>query len=270
MTNFASHRFLGSEVVELCSSTRPDSIKIHRRLLEAKCGVSAAALTHDFKECTAMRMTFQETRYETVAQFVEWAYRGDYTEVFPLPIDLPRETESEPSVDSSSLEGGVKMSANDFSKVRTFSEITPSSSMDGSQAHTLLSHLRVYIFSDIYLVPALKDLAFEKFTAVLKSMGKPQSMTEQLAVIDCLALTFSKVPVHDKLPEWLAQHASWCVEELRLQSKFHDLLQRLPGIGSRMMGSLRPAQHPPWTLQTRDYSVPPYDARPFSDDFDTY
>lgn len=211
-------------------------------------------------------MTFQETRYETVAQFVEWAYRDDYTEIVPLPADLPGEAKSEPSTDSSSLEGGVKMSVDDFSKARTPSQITLSSSVDSSQAHILLCHLRVYIFSDIYMVQGLKDLAFEKFEAVLKSMGKPQSMTEQLAIVDCLELTFSKVPLHDKLPGWLAQHASWCMKELRFQSKFHDLLRKLPGIGSRMMDSLRPAQHPPWDMQLRGYSVPPYDARTSSDD----
>lgn len=247
--------------MELHTATRSESIKIHRKLLESKCNTSVAVIRHDFKD-RAMQMTFQETRYETVAQFVEWAYRGDYTEVVPLPADLPGETKSE---DSSSLEGGVKMSVDGFSKARTPLQSTFSSPVDGSQGHTLLCHLQVYIFSDLNMIPALKDLAFEKFTAVLKSMGKPRSMMEQLAVVDCLELTFSKVPFHDKLPGWLAQHASWCME-LRLQSKFHDLLQRWPGIGSRMMNSLRPCQLPPWESQLRDYSVQLYDAHASSDD----
>lgn len=248
--------------MELHTATRSESIKIHRKLLESKCNTSIAALRHDFKG-RAMRMTFAETRYETVAQFVEWAYRGDYSEVVTLPADLPGETKSE---DSSSLKGGMKMSVDDFSKARTPSQSTLASSTDGPPAHTLLCHLQVYIFSDLNMIPALKDLAFAKFTAVLKSMGKPRSMTEQLAVVDCLELTFSKVPFHDKLPGWLAQHAAWCMEELRLQGKFHDLLRRLPGVGSRMINSLRPCQLPPWESQLRDYSVQLYDAHASSDD----
>jgi hypothetical protein len=117
------------------------------------------------------------------------------------------------------------------------------------------------------MIPELKDLAFEKVTAVLKSMGKPRSMTEQLAVVvDCLELTFSKVPFRDKLPGWLAQHASWCMVELYLQGKFHDLLRRLPGVGSRMTNSLRPCQLPPWESQLRGYAVQLYDAHASSDD----
>jgi hypothetical protein len=127
--------------VELQTATRSESIKIHRKLLESKCNTSVAALRHDFKG-RAMRMTSAETRYEIVAQSVEWAYRGDYSEVVTLPADSPGETKSE---DSSSLEGGVKMSVDDFSKARTPSQITLASSPDGSLSHTLLCHLHVYI-----------------------------------------------------------------------------------------------------------------------------
>jgi hypothetical protein len=247
--------------VELCTAIRPESIKIHQKLLESKYGASAAALGHGFKEGASMRMTFQETRYETEAQFVVWAYRGDHTDMVPLPADLPAEAKSEPSSDSS-LDAGVKMLVDDFSKARTPSLSTLSCSSDSPQAHPL-RHLRVYIFSNIYMIPGL---AFEKLTTVLKLMGKPQCMTEQLAIIDCLELAFSKVPVFDMLPRWLAQHAFWCMEELRLQSRFHDLLRRLPGIGSRMMDSLRPAQLPPWEMELREYAVPLYDAQNSSDD----
>ncbi|CAG8066830.1 unnamed protein product [Penicillium nalgiovense] len=62
--------------------------------------------------------------------------------------------------------------------------------------------------SNTYLVTELKDLAFEKFTAVVINMGKPKNLDEHLAVIDCLSLTFSKLPLHDKLPRWLGQYAA--------------------------------------------------------------
>lgn len=66
---------------------------------------------------------------------------------------------------------------------RTTSGFPPDSSSDGSRAHTLLIHLRVYIFSDIYLISELKELAFTKFTTVVKAMGKPKSMNGQLAIL---------------------------------------------------------------------------------------
>lgn len=78
--------------MELCTSTEPEPIRFHQKLLESKSDASAAALKHNFKERTSMRMTFQETRYETVAQFVEWTYRGDDTEVVPLPFQTTPDT----------------------------------------------------------------------------------------------------------------------------------------------------------------------------------
>lgn len=204
-----------------------------------------------------MKMTFQETRYETVAQFVEWAYRGDYTEVVPMPVGLPQGEKPEPPSKSPSLLESVDEETLDV-PTETAASTKPDSL---SQTHTLLSYLRVYIFSDIYIVPKLKDLAFNKFTAVLKWMSKPETIEKQLAVIDCLELGFSRVPHHDKLLTWMVCYAAWYVEHLRLQSKFHDVLQTLPIIGCRMMNELRPAERAPWNVDRPEHKFLPFDVR---------
>lgn len=41
-------RFLGSEIVELCTSTGPETLKIHEKLLASKCKGPSVALKHDF------------------------------------------------------------------------------------------------------------------------------------------------------------------------------------------------------------------------------
>lgn len=136
------------------------------------------------------------------------------------------------------------------------------------QAHTLLCHLRVYIFSDTYLVDGLKNLAFEKFTTVVKDVGSPKNLNEQLAVIDCLSLAFSTLPSRDDLVEWLARYAAWCLSSLRSQEKFHELLQKIPALSYRMLGMLNPADAPPWNMELPKYRVPSYDAR--TDDGEAY
>ncbi|KAI2746739.1 hypothetical protein DTO013E5_50 [Penicillium roqueforti] len=130
----------------------------------------------------------------------------------------------------------------------------------------MLCHLRVYIFSDTYLVDDLKNLAFEKFTTVVKDVGAPKNLSEQLAVIDCLSLAFSTLPPHDKLLEWLARYAAWCLSSLRLQENFHKLLQRNPALSYRMMETLNPANEAPWNIKLSKYRVPSYDARTDEDD----
>lgn len=112
--------------------------------------------------------------------------------------------------------------------------------------NTLLYHLRVYVFSDTYLVAELKDLAFQKFTTAVKQLGQPKNIDEQLAIINCLSLAFTTLPPPDLLLAWLAQFAAWSLDILRLESKFLELLQDCPSLGCRMMDYLRPANDAPW------------------------
>ncbi|KAJ5161351.1 hypothetical protein N7492_006743 [Penicillium capsulatum] len=194
--------FLGSDTVELRTTSGSGSWKIHRKLLESKCKALESAFSNDFSESTSGQYTFNETTHDTVARFIEWCYKGEYTDVELTPMEVPQpEQKKSKSVESEPTSGENKT----------------------LQAHTLLCHLRVYIFSDTYLVPELNNLAFGKFTAVLRDMGKPNNLDEQLAVIDCLSLAFSKLPQHDTLPGWMAQYAAWCLSNLRLQQNFHEL-----------------------------------------------
>lgn len=220
-------------------------MKIHEKLLASKCKGPSVALKHDFAERASGRYTFTETTLDTVAQFIEWAYTGDYTDITVIDIDVPEPVQDEDSPERLErqpppVDGGES---------------------EALQAHTLLGHLRLYKFSEVYLVPQLKELAFGKFTAVLREMGKPRNLYEQLAVIDCLSLAFSELPLlplHDKLLEWLARYAAWSLDMLRLQRKFHNLLQTSPALSSRMMDTLIPASEAPWSTKIKapKYSVP--------------
>lgn len=115
------------------------------------------------------------------------------------------------------------------------------------------------------MVPDPKDLAFEKFTAAVMDMEKPTTLNEQLAVIDCLSLAFSKLPLHDMLPGWLAQYDAWCPSNFRLQPKSHRLLRQFPALSYRMMDTLNPASKAHWRVKSPKYRVPSYDARPSHD-----
>jgi hypothetical protein len=65
--------------------------------------------------------------------------------------------------------------------------------------HPLLAHLRLYIFSDVYLISELKQLAYEKLTACFVDINRPQTLDRQRAVIDVLRVAFLKVPLNDSL-----------------------------------------------------------------------
>jgi hypothetical protein len=203
--------------------------KIHRKLLGLKSKPVIAALDRGFDEGQRGIYKFEETTEGTLARFIEWAYRGDYPTVI-----------SEIGTVQKSLPHGIEADVKDPPTVTTSAtDLT-------SENHPLLVHVRLYIFSGTYLIPELQDLAFNKVTACFKDLKKPESLDTQLAVIDALQLSFLRLHEPDALLDWLSQYSAYCIDKLRLQSSFHDLLGDFPILSSRMMLSLNPAPHPPW------------------------
>ena len=127
--------------------------------------------------------------------------------------------------------------------------------------HPLLTHINLYIFCSIYLVPDLQDLAFSKMTACFTDLERPNDLDTQLAVISALRVSFHLLPAHDPLLDWMAQYAAYCIDKLRIQGSFHDLLKCSPMLASRMVHSLNPASLPPWQIQRPMHSYPHYDDR---------
>ncbi|KAF4244383.1 hypothetical protein CNMCM8980_010195 [Aspergillus fumigatiaffinis] len=233
--------FLDSELVSLQAGQAGRLLKIHRKLLGLKCKPVIAALNGSFDEGRQGIYRFDETTEGTVARFIEWAYRGDYPTVI---------SEIEPV--QKSLSPGIEADVEDKPI------IAPPAADLTSENHPLLVHIRLYIFSGTYLIPELQRLAFEKVTACFTDLEKPHSLDTQLAVIDALRLSFLRLHEHDALLNWLSQYSAYCIDKLRLQSSFHDLLRDFPILSSRMMLSLNPASSPPWKITQPKYPFTHY------------
>ncbi|OJJ65744.1 hypothetical protein ASPBRDRAFT_139494 [Aspergillus brasiliensis CBS 101740] len=233
--------FLDSELVSLQAGHAGRLFKIHRKLLGLKCEPVIAALDGSFDEGRQGIYRFDETTEGTVARFIEWAYRGDYptviSEIEPVQKSLPHGIEA--NVEGKPI---IAPPAADFT----------------SENHPLLVHIRLYIFSGTYLIPELQHLAFEKVTACFMDLEKPNSLDTQLAVIDAVRLSFLRLHEHDTLLNWLSQYSAYCIDKLRLQSSFHDLLRDFPILSSRMMLSLNPASSPPWKITQPKYPFTHY------------
>lgn len=233
------HRFLDSETVSLCTHNSARSFNIHRKLLEHKCEVIYSASRKGFSETYQHKYICKDTTDGTLARFVEWAYRADYGNELK-----PTKTIGAKSVSSEASDGRV---------LETKSEEVETDN------HPLFTHLRLYIFGNVYLVEDLKQIAFEKLTACLRSLENPDDLDLQLAIIDMLRLAFNELPLNDDLLDWLAQYASYNLDHLRLQTSFHDLLRTRPGLGSCMVRTLRAASEPPWRSESRKLKVPRYE-----------
>lgn len=220
---------------------------IHGDLLGSKCKTIISAFQRGFEEAQKGVYTFQDTSAGTLGRFIEWAYTGDYPAVLSATTSALSETKEAENA-------GDKIEEEDGGRNRIATE-----GIDlVAENHPLLAHIQLYIFCIIYLIPDLQQLAFEKLSTCLIDLEKPDNLSTQLAVIAALRVAFLRLPPQDPLLDWLAQYAAYCVDELRLQKDFLDLLSESPLLSSRMILSLNPGSSPPWKTKTPKYFYAPY------------
>lgn len=226
---------------------------IHQSLLASKSKTIASAFEKNFSEKEKRVYTFQDTTEGTLARFIEWAYTGDYPFIIKATHTAePRVVKLEPK--EIKVEDGEKKENTDLDVVALNSpesDLTP-------ENHPLLSHIRLYIFSSIYMIPDLQKMAFDRVTATFSDINALTALDTQLATIAALRVAFRKLLPNDELLGWLAQYAAYNLCHLRVQRDFHDLLQEAPNLASRMMLSVNPAQSPPWMMQPPKHTFAHY------------
>jgi len=245
--------FLDSDTITLKAEHSSRSFRIHRKLLSSKCKAIVSALDR-FEEGQKGAYTFEDTPEGTLARFIEWAYTGKYPTILtspPEPAGQPLKTENVQ----------VNGEGEDKSTVTTTTAAAAATATEldlASENHPLLAHIHLYIFCSIYLITELRDMASNKMMECFMDLDRPEALDTQLAVVSALRLAFRKLPPHDPLLDWLAQYASYCVDKLRMQTSFHDLLGESPVLSSRMVLSLNPASQAPWKIQLPKHKYPHY------------
>lgn len=214
-------RFLTSETVSLGTEKSTRTFRIHKALLISKSKAIFSAFERRFPERENGVYKFEDTTEGTITRFIEWAYRGDYPDAVYNAGLITKDAKADTMI----------------------SNIKDDSTGDD---HPLLSHMQLYIFCEIYDITQLKELVFSKLTSRLTKIKKPKTLDAQLAIIAVLRICFTNVRPDNKLADWLAQYAAYCVDTLRVQMDFHDLLRQAPALGSRMMNYLHSASNPPW------------------------
>ncbi|KAF7119126.1 hypothetical protein CNMCM5793_008866 [Aspergillus hiratsukae] len=237
--------FLTSDTVALKSPGSTCTFKIHKDLLESKCRILHAALNSGFSEGQDGVYTCSDTTDGTLARFVAWAYRGDYPasvisrDLVQTKIEAPDDADE----DNASSAAAASVSESMYVELDN---------------HPFLVHLRLYIFSDVYLIMELKQLAYERLTACFMDINRPQTLDQQRAVVAVLRVAFFKIQPNDSLLDWLAHYAAYSANQLQIQPSFHDLLKASPALCSRMMNTLNPASYAPWQVTTLKIRFPPY------------
>ncbi|RDW68883.1 BTB/POZ domain-containing protein [Aspergillus mulundensis] len=253
--------FLDSETVSLKATESGRPFQIHRSLLASKSKTIASAFDRGFEESKKKVYTFQDTSEGTLARFIEWAYTGDYPTILKAThANEPTILKAEPSPNGTKTDGETEKTKSDSPDnldINLISLSAPETDLT-HENHPLLAHIRLYVFCSIYIIPDLRDLAFTRVTTAFKDLNQPTTLDTQLAVIAALRISFHNLLANDRLLDWLAHYAAYCLGQLRVQRDFHDLLQEAPVLGSRMVLSLSAPGTPPWQVAPPKYNFPAY------------
>lgn len=197
--------------------------------------------------------TFQNTSEGTLARFIEWAYTADYPAIIkPTEAEEPTAVKPEPAQINRTKDDSM-----DGPDEKTLAGTNSGPNLT-QENHPLLSHIRLYIFCSIYVIPDLQKLAFDRATKAFTELNQPTTLDTQLAVTAAMRVSFRKLLPNDQLLDWLAQYAAYNVAHLRIQRGFHDLLQESPTLASRMVLSLKPTGVPPWEGRPPKYEFAHY------------
>lgn len=164
--------------------------RVHKQLLGEISTELRGHVFNDMREGQEGSMDMAHVPEETMFQFLEFCYTGDYPE-------LEEESESSEPMTSSSFQ-------------------------------KLLPNANLYVLGDMYNITLLKDIAFDKLTAHIIEIGNRLEERKEIdAVIQLFEYAFENLPERedqiDPLLEYLGRYAAWALDKFRESKDFISL-----------------------------------------------
>ncbi|KAF8459926.1 hypothetical protein BDZ91DRAFT_740598 [Kalaharituber pfeilii] len=129
----------------------------------------------------------------------------------------------------------------------------------------LLGHTKIYVLADRFNTVALKDLAYNKITALLVDLGMVAAANDVEAVMTAVSYAFGNLPFStsstrisaptEKLLNYFAQYTSWALDVFRTNLEFCSLLENSPDFARALVTNSRSAATPPWSSIITDTGI---------------
>ncbi|KAF8459929.1 hypothetical protein BDZ91DRAFT_740614 [Kalaharituber pfeilii] len=124
-------------------------------------------------------------------------------------------------------------------------------------ASALLGHTKIYVLADRFNTVPLKDLAYNKITALLADLGMVAATDDVEAVMNAVSYAFGNLPFSsfssssitaptERLLKYFAQYTSWALDVFRAKAEFCSLLEHSPDFAKALVTNSRSAASPPW------------------------
>ncbi|KAG0635546.1 hypothetical protein HOY80DRAFT_981632 [Tuber brumale] len=196
--------FLLDGIITLHVGRDRKKMEMHKKLLASISPELNKHVNNDMKEGIEGIIRLPDEEEDTLMDFIEWAYTGEYTRKDCTPT----------------------------SGIGTFAE--PGSNPWPS----LRKHLQLCVFSDKFNISILKQLAESKFHAEISPI-EPKSMRDATGLMMVIDYAFDNLPCSDPVLKYLVQYASWKFELLRGTAELAELLLARPGVLKELLVTLK-------------------------------
>ncbi|KAF8459931.1 hypothetical protein BDZ91DRAFT_685127 [Kalaharituber pfeilii] len=124
-------------------------------------------------------------------------------------------------------------------------------------ASALLAHTKIYVLADRFNTVPLKDLSYNKITALLADLGMVAATDDVEAVMTAVSYAFGNLPFSsfssssitaptERLLKYFAQYTSWALDVFRAKPEFCSLLEHSSDFAKALVTNSRSAATPPW------------------------
>ncbi|KAF8454838.1 hypothetical protein BDZ91DRAFT_747019 [Kalaharituber pfeilii] len=129
-------------------------------------------------------------------------------------------------------------------------------------ASSLLTHTKIYALADRFNTVSLKDLSYNKITALLADLGMVAAADDVKAVMAAVSYAFdnllfsssssSNATATDRLLKYFAHYTAWALDVFRKNAEFCSLLKHSPDFAEALVTNSRSAPIAPWVAAIID------------------
>lgn len=222
----------------------PEKIEysLHKALLEYHSGVAERAINGTWSEAKDGAIPIEQFDEATVARFIHYAYKGDYT-----PADFIFEQNDCGTSTSSCSPRPISASSkwNQFKAMPDMQLNLPfkpreNTSAKEDYAPVFLSHAELYAFADMHQIKSLSKLCLQKLHRTLCEYKVYDNRTSDIVSLLIYAYenTAARPGGTEKLRELVSKYAACIIEILGVDPGFQDLLCKNGELGKDIIAEV--------------------------------
>lgn len=232
--------------------------RVHKQLLSVVSAELRKHVYNSMKEGEEGSMDMPHVPEETMIRFLQFCYTGNYPErIKPEEVEKAATesavTEGETVTVDGDAAAAAPAGANGDAAEDADAEAPAEVDEQAVAYERLEPNAQIYVFSEMYNIPLLKDIAYANIAAIISGTGYStlDDATVRTAYINFFKYCFENLPERedaDKLLKFVARYAAWSLHKFRGDDEFYKFFvnsERMDFI-KLLFNSLAECGQAPW------------------------